>query len=163
MRHAVRNQHTHNFFHGYVTEVFGDDEVDHVVDIRQPVTSQCVDRHSAGKLFCLNVFTRSPNVFRAGIQTMNQITVVDTQFSGQSSIAATQMNDAATISVADSAPAGPTHKMYATAMCTETKTCIVCFMFCNPLRFVSKILILFHADYFTVFQRDVQPFIVLTL
>jgi hypothetical protein len=36
-------------------------------------------------------------------------------------------------------------------------------MFCNPFRFVFKILTRFHADYFTVFQRDAQPFLVLAL
>jgi hypothetical protein len=70
---------------------------------------------------------------------------------------------AATIYAADSAPAGPTHKMYATAIYTETKKYIVSFMFCDPFRFVLKILTLFHADYFTVFQSDAQPFIVLAL
>ena len=41
--HAVGNQDAHHLRHGDAVQVFGHDEVDQIVDVRQPVAGELID------------------------------------------------------------------------------------------------------------------------
>ncbi len=90
---------THDLLHCHPYKILSYDEVDKVVDVRQPPATEAVDRHIAGQSERLNILACLANIFCIFVQAMDQIAVIYAQRSSQLSISATQVDNQSTFNI----------------------------------------------------------------
>ena len=83
---AVGNQDPHDFAHGDSIEVFRDNEVDEVVDIRESIVAQSINRDLAVKIAREDMFASFLNILFIFIQTVHLGALVRAQCGGQTAI-----------------------------------------------------------------------------
>ena len=93
VRHAPGTQHPHDLIHRDFAEVVRHDQVGQVVDVRQPLAVEAVDRNAAVGAKGLNVPARLLHIVRVGIQPVYQVAVAGSQGRRQSAVPATEVND----------------------------------------------------------------------
>ena len=95
VRHATRGQHPQHFVCRNIEPLLGHQEADEVVDVGQSLAARTVGRDLAVEAQRPDVPAGPLDVFRRGIQTVNQITVAGAKRGGQLPVAAAEVHNQA--------------------------------------------------------------------
>jgi hypothetical protein len=97
--HALGYQDAHDLGIRYRAKVLGNDKVDRVVDVGQPVAVEVFDRHLAVQAERADVGTRLIDVLDTSIEAVHEITVAGAQSGGELAVTAPNVNDEAALDV----------------------------------------------------------------
>ena len=90
---AAGGQHAQDLVHRDLAQVFGHQQVDQVVDVREPAAREPFDRHPAFAPQRFDVASGPLDVGGVGVQAVHQVTIGSGQRGGQSPVAATEVDD----------------------------------------------------------------------
>ena len=91
----MRRQDAHDLLHRHVAPVADHDEVDEVVDVRQAVAGQAVDRYAAVQALGPDAGADLPDVGRVGVEPLDEEAVTVAEGRGQAAVAAAHVHDQA--------------------------------------------------------------------
>jgi len=82
VHHAQRRKNAHNFFHRHAAQLVCHQQIDQVIDVRQPLAVEHVDRQRAVKPLRADFFTRRDHLLGVRGQPVYQVAVVGPQRGG---------------------------------------------------------------------------------
>ena len=92
-RDALRAEHTHHLSHGGGVKLVSNDQIDEVVHVWQVFAVPALDRNFTVEAQRLNVSTGRCHVLSLGIEAVDTVTGIGSQRGGESTVAATDVND----------------------------------------------------------------------
>ena len=89
--------YAHHLFHRHFAEILGHQQVDQVVDVRQPLAVEHFDRYWPVEALGPNEFPRRGHLVGSRVQTMHQVAVARAQGRGEVAVPAVEMDDQSAI------------------------------------------------------------------